>query len=142
MTEAALRTWIGLFLVLSHFGIIMLVIGFYFRKGFLFDEMTTSVALILPMFVSYTTVIINYVINQRLASQTTLTLLSGSYVFLSWFFPVLFVSYLVVIIFMKAFNKGIANFEQFKVLLGLGETLFALYIAKFIASLYGQSLAL
>jgi lysylphosphatidylglycerol synthetase-like protein (DUF2156 family) len=60
MTDTTLRTRVGLFWVFAHFAIITAIIICFFLKGFEFDEMTTLLAVIIPMFAGTTTVIVRY----------------------------------------------------------------------------------
>ena len=50
MTEVQLKSRVGLFLIISHFSIILFIVILYLFNGFLFEEMTTAIALIIPMF--------------------------------------------------------------------------------------------
>ncbi|SRR6266404_2893941 len=138
MTESKTRTALGLFLVVSHFAVLLLTITLHFYGGFTFDEMTTAVAIITPMFASFTTVVVSHVIAERSEVRAS-GKVSGAFAFLSFFFPVLFVGFLVAVILLRAFNLAIENFEHFKVLLALGETAFAVYIGQFIRSLFKQA---
>jgi hypothetical protein len=139
MTESKTRTALGLFLVISHFAVLLLIITLHFLGGFKFDEMTTAVAIITPMFASFTTVIVSQVITERSQVAAASENVSAPFVFLSFFFPVLFVGYLVAVILLRAFNLAIENFEHFKGLLALGETAFAVYIGQFIKGLFKQA---
>lgn len=139
MTESKTRTALGLFLVVSHFAVLVLIITLHFFGGFTFDEMTTAVAIITPMFASFTTVIVSQVIAERTQFRAASKQVSMAFVFLSFFFPVLLVAYLVAIILLRAFNVAIENFENFKGLLALGETAFAVYIGQFVKSLFKQA---
>jgi hypothetical protein len=138
MTESKTRTALGLFLVVSHFAVLLLIITLHFFGGCKFDEMTTAIAIITPMLASFTTVIVNQVITERSLVADASENVSTPFVFLSFFFPVLFVGYLVAVILLRAFNLAIENFEHFKGLLALGETAFAVYIGQFIRSLFKQ----
>ena len=44
--------------------------------------------------------------------------------------------YLLTIIIVKAYNLGIADFDQFKTLLVLGETIFAAYIGQIVHAMF------
>src|SRR5579862_6357995 len=104
ITESKLRTRLGLFLVAGHMGLIVLLIVLYFLGGFRFEEMTTAVALIFPMFTAFTTVIVNQVIDERSKPTVGSPDVSGAFAFLSFFFPILFLAYLFTITVLRAFN--------------------------------------
>ncbi|HXN88238.1 MAG TPA: hypothetical protein VN890_02605 [Methylocella sp.] len=44
----------------------------------------------------------------------------------------MFIIYLLTIVIVKAYNLGIADSEQFKALLILGETVFAAYVGQIV----------
>ncbi|MGH6835064.1 MAG: hypothetical protein ACREC9_05845 [Methylocella sp.] len=48
----------------------------------------------------------------------------------------MFILYLIMIIIIKAYNLGIADFDQFKALLVLGETIFAAYIGQIVHAMF------
>jgi hypothetical protein len=48
----------------------------------------------------------------------------------------MFIVYLLMIIIIKAYNLGIADFEQFKALLILGETIFAAYVGQIVHAMF------
>ena|SRR6202035_3998685 len=48
----------------------------------------------------------------------------------------MFIIYLLTIITVKAYNLGIADFEQFKALLILGETVFAAYVGQIVHAMF------
>jgi hypothetical protein len=135
MRESRIKTMVGLFLVISHFIVILLVIFFYFRHGFLFDEMTTTEALIVPMFAGNTTLTVSWIIATRKEQPVEDKVLSGAFTFLSFFFPVVFTVYVALVVCLKAFNV-IEDLEKFKAMLGLGETFFAVYVGMFAKSLF------
>lgn len=136
MTETQLKTKVGLFLIISHIAIIMLVIILYLAGGFLFDEMTTTIALIVPMFSIYTTAIIKYIILNKTKTEVEAKQKSKEYTFISLFFPLLFVFFLIAIIVLKASNIGFSTFEQFKAMLAISETAFGSYIGLILYSFF------
>jgi len=48
----------------------------------------------------------------------------------------MFIIYLLTIIIVKAYNLGIADFDKFKALLVLGETIFAAYVGQFVHAMF------
>lgn len=136
MTEHDLKKAIGLLVVISHFFVVVLIVGLYVIGAFLFDEMTTSVALILPMFSVYTTAIVKYFAAARFSAATNEPKLSNEYVFIATFIPSLFVLSLIASILLKSFNIGFSNFEQFKYVLGMTEIVFGSYIGIVLSSMF------
>ena len=135
MTEQQLKRLIGLFIVISHFSVVIFVIGLYFARAFLFEEMTTIVALILPMFSVYTTAIIKYVIATK-TMQRRGAKLNSEYIFITFLIPALFVASLFGIIFAKSLNYGFSSFDQFKNLLGLIQVIFGAYMGLILSTMF------
>ena len=134
MTELQLKNKIGLFLIISHFSIILFVVILYLFHGFLFEEMTTTIALIMPMFSIYTTAIIKNIIANRTQPQLWSKPVTREYQFIMFFLPSLFIFFLVTINVIKIFN--IVTFEQFKIMLGISETAFGTYVGIVLASMF------
>jgi len=138
MTEEQIKTRSGLFIIISHLVIIIpLVIILYLFGGFLFEEMTTAIALIAPMFSAYSTAIINYIISNRKKKKTKQAEdITNEFIFITFLLPSLFIIYIISIVLLKAFNIGFSTFEQFKIMLTLGETAFGIYAGYVLKSLF------
>ncbi|MCP4348644.1 MAG: hypothetical protein GY795_24455 [Desulfobacterales bacterium] len=134
MTEAQLRTRIGLFLIISHFSIILSVVVLQIFGGFLFEEMTTTVALIIPMFSIYTTAIIKNIISNKILTEKRSERVTREYIFITFMIPSVFVLFLVAIIILKSLNT--VSFEQFKIMLTVSETVFGTYVGLVLASFF------
>src|SRR5215208_5493788 len=63
MSEEKLQSFIGIFLVLSHFIVLFLVLIFTIFDRFTKPEMFTAVGLILPLFAAYTTAIVRQLMS-------------------------------------------------------------------------------
>ena len=85
MNKLTLKKSLGLFLVISHFVIILLIILSYLIGGFLFDEMTTTLGLIVPMFGLYSTAIIKFIVATSDQLHAQPEPVSKAYVFVSFF---------------------------------------------------------
>ncbi len=136
MTENALRRLIGIVLIVLHFGILGLLFTLYLLSGFRFDEFTTSVAIIMPMFSGYTVAIVIHFSRNRYVSNDTSERVTTLFSLLSLAFPLLFAFAISVSILLFAYGRSFANFEQFKGMLTLLEAAFAAYIASFIYTLF------
>ncbi len=140
MTELQLKNRIELFLILSHSAFILLVVALYVFGGFLFAEMTTAIALMVPMLSIFITAVIkDFPLNSTLktvpspfvAKEYTLQKVQ----FIAFFIPSFLTFLLSASILLKAFNLGFASFEQFKIFLGVSETAFGLYGGFMLSSL-------
>lgn len=137
MTESKLRDSVGLLLIISHFVVIMVIIVLtLFLERFTFDEMTTAIALILPMFAVYTTVIIKHIIGNRENVNAAPKTVTRNFAFISFFLPILFILAILLIVLSRSEKKGFENFEQFKITLGIIESVFAIYVGQIINSLF------
>jgi dolichol kinase len=114
VTEIALQNRLGIFLVLSHFAILLMVILFWLLEAFLTEEMTTTVAIIAPFFAAYTTAIIRHVIKTRNQVGARGRRVTGVFAFLAFLTPVLFVVVVTTAVVLKAFNIGLTSFQNFK----------------------------
>lgn len=137
MNENQLKITIGLSIIISHFLIIILIIFLRLLfKAFLFEEMTTTIALIIPMFSVYTTAIIKYIIANKNITQNEDVEVSRAYAFTSIMIPSIFVFFILFIILLKAFNVGFTSFDQFKIMLVLSETAFGTYVGIILTSMF------
>ena len=136
MTEQRLHNQVGVFIILANVFVIAETLVFYFAGGFAFDEMTTTVALIVPMFSVYTIAILKSIIGGRRRTVDRSHVIAGQYVFVSWLLPVVFTVLLMTIVALKAYNVGFESFEQFKNLLIASETMFGSYVGVILGSMF------
>jgi hypothetical protein len=136
MTEAKLRNQIGYLLIVGNMSVIVLILGLFFLGGFLFEEMTTTIALVFPMLSVYVVAVIKYVVAQKAVVVDQSEKVSPQYAMLSWLIPSSLVLYLICIVILKAFNIGVSSFEQFKILLTVGQTVFGGYAGLILGSMF------
>jgi len=136
MTDAQLRTRIGLFWVFAHFGVILTIIGCFFLRGFEFDQLTTLLAIVVPMFAGVTTVIIRYFAQHRHAHPKGKPV-NAAFVTLTWMLPVLFVLLILATIILRATNRAFDDFDQAKLFLTALEALYVTYTGYLLAPLFG-----
>ncbi len=137
MTRHQARTLLGVGLVCAHILMLGLLLVFYLLSGFTFQEMTTTMQLIGPVFVAYVTVVLRWFLasGRRRGSGRKA---SGTYLFFTLVPPCSFVLFLLVLIWAKAVN-WLEDFSVFKALLALGETTFAAYLGVLMESLFNES---
>jgi hypothetical protein len=138
MTERQVQTTVGVLFIISHFAILVLVAAFYIARGFTFEEMTTTISIVAPVFAGYTLIIVRAIIADRnnTSSGAHDKPSAGLFVFLSLFVPIVFVTLLAAIIVLRAYNLGITSFEQFKTMLALIEGTFAVYLGPIVQALF------
>lgn len=136
MTENGVKTAVGIGVLLSYLALIVLVIVLYALGGFLFEEMTTTVALVVPMFGVYCAAIIKYIIANRSATQDKSPITTKAFIFISLLLPSIFIGALCSVIILKAYSIAFSNFDQFKLTLGLLQTAFGVYMGLLLAELF------
>ena len=134
MNEAQLKNRIGLFLIGSHFLLVLLIVLFFLLGGFTFNQMTTAIALIVPIFSAFSAMIIKYFIYSKEHKSDSHKTVPKSFATVVHFVSITSVCFIYLILLMKVFNA--ITFEQFKLLVGLTETCFGLYFGMVLASLY------
>lgn len=135
MTTRSIQAIVGVIFIVSHFAVLILVAGFYIARGFTFEEMTTTISIIAPVFAGYTMIIVRAIMAER-KSEPSQSREGFLFAFLSLFVPIVFVVVLVSIICLRAYNVGISSFEQFKTMLALIEGIFAVYLGPVVQSLF------
>jgi hypothetical protein len=141
MKQCVLKSVVSSIILIGHFSIIMLILEMYFRGGFTFSEATTAISVFLPITSVYTSTIIKDIIANKEIDQRTQKRYSLGFALISCIITLMFIIYLVTIIIVKAYNLGIADFEQFKALLILGETIFAAYIGQIVHAMFSAGSA-
>ena len=136
MSEVELRNRVGVFLIAAQFGILLLIMSLYFAGGFLFDEIATSVALVVPMFAVYTTAIMKHFVKTRRHVNKKSRPVTNAFAFISILIPTSFVLLIAAIIILKSQNIAFSSFDEFKTTLALLESAFAIYIGQVIYSLF------
>src|SRR5271165_3794654 len=116
MTRPLLKAIVSSILVLGHFLILASVFFMYTLSGFTFIEMTTTVAILLPITSIYASTVIKEIVRDRAgeAGEKVYSTYSMSYSLISISVPLAFILYLFAIVILKSFNRGVENFDQFK----------------------------
>jgi hypothetical protein len=135
MTIEQLQTRVGIGLILAQFSIILLLIVLRFTDAFNHDEMKTSIALIVPMLAIYTTSIVALFVQPSNADAGKEQVQFRA-MFVTVFFPVMFVVTISAMIILKAYQIGFKNFEEFKDILAITQTAFAVYLGTVLRALF------
>jgi glucan phosphoethanolaminetransferase (alkaline phosphatase superfamily) len=137
MYSNVLKSTLSLIVVLGHFMLLLLVVLMFFLSAFTFSELTTTIAILLPITSIYASTVIKEIIRDRnFEQQVANTKYTSSYALLSIALPLTFITYLFAIVLLKSFNIGVENFDQFKGLLVTGETIFAVYVGQIVHSMF------
>lgn len=136
MNKHQIRSSVGLFLVFSQFGLMAAILWLGLTDRLTFDDMGTSISLVLPLFAVHTTTIVKYFMEHtQRPPSSSMEKLSAAYLVLSFAVPVIFVLYFAIIIVVRA-GGTLAKFENFKTTLGIGETAFGVYVGMITGSLF------
>jgi hypothetical protein len=136
MTERRLKDRLSLFVITSHFGILVLVIVLWLAGGFLTEEMTTTIAIIAPFLAVYATAVIKYITDERYRVEHEGKPINNIFALVTFAIPSAFVTIVAAAIILKAFNYGLTTFENFKLMLATTETVFGVYVGQLIFSLF------
>lgn len=136
MREQTMRTWLGVQLVTSHMLLIALCVVLYFCRGLLFEEMSTCVALVAPMFAVYGTAAMKHLLRPRNKHQDSRRIVNRSHALLILGLPGGFALLAAGLILAKAANLGFESFEQFKTTLALVQTGIGVYVGLIVTSMF------
>lgn len=139
MTEKTLKNLLGILIISTQVLAIALTLILWVFTGFTFDEMTTTIALIIPMLGVYIPPLYKYFYDQRLSSPLSSQYnrkLSVPYIFIVLAFPSFLILLLIASIMLKALNVAFSNFEQFKTMLAIIQSLFGAYAMQLITRLF------
>jgi hypothetical protein len=138
MTDAQVRTGVGLFWIAAHLIVLATILVCYSMGGFEFDQMTTLLAVVIPMFAGVTLVVVRFVARHRYDLRRGRRV-SGMYAALVWIFPVAFTIVVLWVVIGRATNRVFETFDQAKLFLGILEALFVTYVANLLAPLFGAT---
>ncbi|WP_147289960.1 hypothetical protein [Crenobacter cavernae] len=138
MTERQLKYALGVTIIISHVTLLLLCIALYFLAAFTMQELTTLLAIVVPVFSVYTTSVVSFVISDKHIASDKTNKVTNTYAVLSFAFPLFTALLIGVSVIMKAYNNGFDNFEDFKRFLITIETLFGAYMGALIYSLFGK----
>lgn len=139
MTQQRLASFVGLFLVISHFAILVLVIASPLYG--LHAEQALELAMIIaPLFAAFSTVIIKHFIRNKAKTTDESPELSVPFVMLSFFLPLVFVIVIIGIFLGFALDIVAMTFTQTKTVIGSLEILFGVYVGMITDSLFQTDL--
>lgn len=138
MTETRLRTILSIFLISAHAIAALLIVALFLAGGLTRAEFTTCLGMVAPMFAAMTTLAVTYVVSVKksVAYARVSAKVSGLFVFVALLLPGVFVFSIVCVVLMKAFNRGLSSFEDFKTVLGAIQTIFGAYTGTVLGSLF------
>lgn len=139
MTDlATLKVRVVVLWVLSHIGLFFWTSFIYFLGNIRFEDFTTTLLLMAPLFTGVTTMIVKDLRASAAAgaaAQQTRQV-PWAFAFVTLAFICAFWIYLFAIITLFGFNIGFTSFEQFKHMLGVSEVAFGIYIGNLMPTLF------
>jgi len=139
MKQYVLKAIVSSIILIGHLATLILILVIYLRSGFAFSEATTTISIFLPITSVYTSAIVKDIVANKEKRKRSQKKYSIGFVLLSCTITLLFMTYILAIIIIKAYNFGIADFGQFKALLLLGETIFAAYVGQIVHAMFASS---
>ena len=141
MTNRSLQNLVGVFLVASHFLIILFIILLWvMQSGFEFLQMLDTIAVMAPMFAAFSPAILTSILNAKVVSYKDGDMVESVRVFMSVFIPGIFVLVLAIIII--GWVERAMEFHEFKIALAVTETAFGVYVGAVLRSLFQEKQAL
>jgi len=136
MNNNQLRNFIGTLLVFGQ-GFILCYIFFLLKDTFFMSEALELAALITPLFSVFLVAITKNFLNTR---NTVGRKVGYPFIFISLFYPVVFLIALFLAIFLYQ-NKTIEAFAGLKKVIGVVETSFGIYLGLVIEKIFPQPAA-
>ena len=125
----AVKVILGFLVIVGKLGVIILILSVHFiNKGFLPEQLTTTIGLVTPIFAASVTAIVAYFLKENF-NKDKATVVSAPRVVVTFLFPTLLITYLVAMVFLKI-NYQFDSFETFKGMFVIGETTFGIYFTQ------------
>lgn len=134
MPQNKLINIISIGFILSHFMVSLLIVIFRIIEWYDLETLQISFSIITPLFVSYTTIIIQHIIENRNKLSLSKKNMSYLFSFLSISSLVVFIIFNLIVIIKQAFSP--VSIKEFGTLLGLSEVLFGIYLGNTLKSLF------
>lgn len=134
MTENKLKNRLGLFMVTSHFGIILIIVIMRLVERFDDDTLKVALPIVLPLFASYSTAVVKNFIENRRKILDKSSPVNTTAIFISLFIPAVFILVIFLIVLKQAIKP--TSVESFAILLGLGESVFGIYLGTIFKGLF------
>jgi hypothetical protein len=123
-------------MVVSHFLVILLIIGFRIVERFTDETLKVSLPIVIPLFATYTTLVVKYFIDTSNQVNIDSPSISRNFTFISFFIPTVFVVVILAIVLKQGIKP--VSLESFAVMLGLGESIFGIYLGYIFKELFGK----
>jgi hypothetical protein len=136
MKYAQLQQSVGLLVIVGHVIIILMIFFYFSRGGLLFEEMTTSLALISPMLAVYTTAIIKQFQQSKYQEDAEGLMLSGPFIAITFVFPTIYLILIGAFVVFRANRTVFTSFNQFSATLGILESVFGVYAGQTLSALF------
>lgn len=136
MKEIVVKYVVAILIAVMHLLVMLSIVLLKLLNGYSVQEFTTLLGIVAPMFSGYTTSVIAFIIKdrQRLKFESEpVTVVFAAFLFV---IPVLFFLTIILLIWLKAYNIGFANFEDFKTVLLSIESIFGVFSGMLLYSLF------
>lgn len=136
MTEIKLKYSLGVFMIVAHLSILLYTFILFSMHAFTFSQLTTLMAVITPMLAGYTASIISFIVKDKYGLDQDAKRVTPVFAGLSFLLPATFLCVIAGAITLQAYSMAFDNFDDFKAALVLIEGAFAVYVGRFVTSLF------
>ncbi len=139
MTERDFQFRIGRFLLVANAVIFVLLCLFYFMPGFVDEELTATLKLLVPVQSVYMAAIVKFLIGNKRASDTNIEEEPLTKQYMSVSRLIIYGHSILIILLIVAKALGAIEFSVFSNGLVLLETLFGVYVGSIVTDLFAVS---
>jgi hypothetical protein len=141
MTEQKFRKRLGAFILVLSVGLLALLALCFLWRAFEVGELTTIVAIVIPMFTCYATPAFRHFVDNRYAQDDYSKQVVNSFVVMAFGGTFAFSFAIFGIIFLRAWGGYFPSFEQFEHTLLAINAPFAVYIGYIIEEVFARKTA-
>lgn len=120
--------------IASHFGIIILLVFLNIIGWFEDNFLKVALSILSPLFATYTTMIIKYIIKNRNNNHTSNQNVNKLFKFITLFITSVFIFFIILIVVLQSVKP--VSSENFSMYLGLCESIFGVYVGFILKSLF------
>lgn len=133
------RIFASVSIIGGHFIITLLLILFWLKGGYTFDEMVNVFAITTPLLAAYISIVIAFAFNTEIQSDNTA--ITPLAMFLSISFPTSLWILVCFAISTKAFGVGLTTMDQLIKFVGIAETVMGGYAGTILRNLFPANLS-
>lgn len=138
MTKNSLRIAVGFTILIWQVVIVLTLIVLKWYDLLRDKELTAAVAIIVPLFAAYASTFVRYVLAHSTSQASKGARVNLPYTILALGIPTTFGLALMGASLVVAFYRARLDFETYKWMLGITQTVLGVYLGPIVSSLYGK----